>query len=288
MRDSYDLCTLSLGAGTQSSALLMLALRGELPDDYPPLDAAIFADTGDEPQAVYDYLAILARECSRYGVPLYTVHGADGTPLSEWATSRERKADNLGVPAFIDHGDRIGMARRKCTGRFKIVPIKRQVRELLGGKTHGKKALQLIGMSFDEADRMKPSDVGYIEHAWPLVDMRWRRQQSIDYLHRIGMPQPPRSACVYCPYRSNAEWRWLRDNDPAGWDHAVKVDHELREANRYWEAEARRTGRKLGAYDGDLYVHRQMVPLNEVDLSTEEDRGQLPLWTNECEGMCGA
>lgn len=286
---TYDRTVLSLGAGTQSSALLMLALRGELPDWIPPLDAAIFADTGDEPKQVYDYLAVLERECGRYGVPLYVVNGADGIPLSEWATSREPKADNLGIPAFIKHDDGTqGLARRRCTGRFKIAPIKRQVRELLGGKTHGKTALQLIGMSFDEVSRLRTSDVGYIKHAWPLVDMRWRRQQSIDYLRRIGLPDPPRSACVYCPYRSNAEWRWLRDNDPQGWQHAIEVDRKLREANRYWEAEAKRQGRKLGAYNGDLYVHRQMVPLEEADLSTEEDHGQLPLWENECEGMCGA
>lgn len=284
-----DLCVLSLGAGTQSSAMLMLALRGELePLGYPPLDAAIFADTGDEPKAVYDYLAVLQDECDRYGVPLYVVHGADGVPLSEWATSTDRKADNLGVPAFVAHSDGTrGMARRKCTGRFKIDPIKRQVRALLK-ECGGKRALQLIGMSLDEVQRMKPADVQYIEHAWPLVDLGWRRQRSIDYLHEIGLPEPPRSACVYCPYRSDHEWRLLRDHDPEGWTRAVQFDRDLRAANRYWESEAQRQGRKLGAYDGDLYVHRQLVPLDEVDLSTPQDHGQGSLFAEECEGMCGA
>lgn len=32
---------------------------------------------------------------------------------------------------------------------------------------------------------------------------------------------------------------------------------------------------------------RYCVPLDEVDLTTAEDRGQLTLWDNECEGMCG-
>jgi hypothetical protein len=35
------------------------------------------------------------------------------------------------------------------------------------------------------------------------------------------------------------------------------------------------------------FVHRDRVPLTEVDLSTAEDRGQLDLFNNECEGMCG-
>jgi hypothetical protein len=29
------------------------------------------------------------------------------------------------------------------------------------------------------------------------------------------------------------------------------------------------------------------VPLDASDLSTAADRGQLDLWPNECEGMCG-
>ena len=43
---------LSLGAGVQSSTALLLAARG----DIAPFDAAIFADTGWEPAAVYAHL----------------------------------------------------------------------------------------------------------------------------------------------------------------------------------------------------------------------------------------
>jgi hypothetical protein len=34
-------------------------------------------------------------------------------------------------------------------------------------------------------------------------------------------------------------------------------------------------------------MHAQRVPLDQVDLSTPEDHGQLNLFNNECEGMCG-
>ena len=50
-----DLTYLSLGAGVQSSALLVLANQGKV--ERPSV--AIFADTGDEPQYVYDYLEVL-------------------------------------------------------------------------------------------------------------------------------------------------------------------------------------------------------------------------------------
>lgn len=44
---------LSLGAGVQSTTLALMAAHGEI---GPMPDCAIFADTGWEPQAVYDHL----------------------------------------------------------------------------------------------------------------------------------------------------------------------------------------------------------------------------------------
>ena len=35
------------------------------------------------------------------------------------------------------------------------------------------------------------------------------------------------------------------------------------------------------------FLHRSMIPLSEVDLRNPQDRGQLDMFDNECEGMCG-
>ena len=35
------------------------------------------------------------------------------------------------------------------------------------------------------------------------------------------------------------------------------------------------------------YLHWSKQHLDEVDLSTDLERGQLSLFGNECEGMCG-
>ena len=45
---------ISYGAGTQSTALILMALEGEY--NLPRPDYAVFADVGGEPQFVYDYL----------------------------------------------------------------------------------------------------------------------------------------------------------------------------------------------------------------------------------------
>jgi hypothetical protein len=69
----------------------------------------------------------------------------------------------------------------------------------------------------------------------------------------------------------------MKLNDPASFADAVEIDRTIRGGM---------PGPK--APPGDAwFVHRDCIPLDEVDLSTAEDRGQLNLFLNECEGMCG-
>jgi hypothetical protein len=37
---------------------------------------------------------------------------------------------------------------------------------------------------------------------------------------------------------------------------------------------------------GEAFVHRQRVPLDQVDLSTWMDKGQGDLFGEECNGVC--
>ncbi len=91
-------------------------------------------------------------------------------------------------------------------------------------------------------------------------------------MKRNDYPEPPRSACVYCPYHSNHEWRRLKEHDQNGWDEAVRIDKLVRNG---W-----------AGVDDKMYLHRECKPLEEVDFSTDVDRGQLT-FLDECEGMCG-
>jgi 3'-phosphoadenosine 5'-phosphosulfate sulfotransferase (PAPS reductase)/FAD synthetase len=60
---------LSLGAGVQSTTVLLLACEGEI----PPFDVALFADTGWEPRAVYANLERLSAHAQRHGIPVHQV-----------------------------------------------------------------------------------------------------------------------------------------------------------------------------------------------------------------------
>lgn len=261
---------LSLGAGVQSSCLALMAARGEI---GPMPEAAIFADTQSEPKAVYDYLEYLTPM-----LPFPVVKVATGNLGDDFLKALSDPAGRCGQPPFYvwnEAKQAEATLWRECTKEYKLDPIRRKVRELRGKR----KVVQWIGISLDEAHRMKPSGVKYIENRYPLVDRRMNRHDCLRWLDRNGYRMPPKSACIFCPYISNARLRQMRDTAPGDWARLVAYDKAIREAQR-----ATVNGAKI---TGTLYVHRSCKPIDEVDLSTDFDRGQGELFGNECEGMCG-
>ena len=265
------LTVISLGAGVQSSTMALMAAHGEI---EPMPDCAIFADTGAEPLATYGYLGWLC------GVLPFPVHRVSLGNLRDELLNQGALAKHGRPPFFVvrDDGD-AGLLNRQCTRYFKLEPIRKKVRELLGIKPRspGPKHVaceQWIGISQDEMIRMKRSGVRYIANRWPLIEQRMKRQDCLRWLERNGYPLPGKSACTFCPYRNNAGWRRMRDEDPVSWQEAVKVDASIRTA-------------MPGVKKSQVFVHKSLKPLDQVDLSTAEDRGQLNLFLNECDGMCG-
>lgn len=257
---------LSLGAGVQSTTMALMAAYGEI---TPMPDCAIFADTGWEPRRVYGHLNWLE---TLLPFPIHRVSGGNlrqeiidhAAPQFPKLSTRKRLA---AVPWFMADG---GMGMRQCTHEYKLRPIQRKVVALLGGRPKGG-CTMWVGISTDEAIRMKPSRVQYIVNRWPLIEKGLSRQDCLRWMERHGYPTPPKSSCIGCPFHSDAMWRELKKN-PEEWADAVEVDAAIRN-----QPKMRR----------QQFMHRSLVPLNEVDLSTPEDHGQLNMFNNECEGMCG-
>ncbi len=267
-----QLHTISLGAGVQSSVLALLASRGDL---TPRPDCAIFADTGWEPQAVYDHLDWLETQLT---FPVHRVSG--GNLRSDFLNGvRPDGTPHTTIPVFIRNleGGK-GMGRRQCTRYYKINPIQQEIRRLLGLQPRQKapkstKALTWVGLSLDEIYRMKPSGVPWIANEWPLIDRRMTRHDcQLWFAHHYPGRSLPRSACIGCPYHSDAEWLNMKTRDPDSWADAVYVDRTAR-------ASAQR------GLDGKIYLHPSLKPLDEVKLDKNE--GQFSLWGEECDGMCG-
>lgn len=262
---------ISLGAGVQSTTMLLMGLRGEF-GGRP--DAAIFADTGWEPATVYRHLDWLEREVAPF--PIHRV--SKGNIRESFYVAQSSGKRYVTMPSFVKNPDgSAGMGRRQCTKEFKIEPIQKQVRALMAERGLTRRAgivEQWIGISLDEVGRMKDSRVRYIQHRWPLIEKRMTRWDCLQWLKREGYPEAPKSACVGCPFHSDRQWREIKQS-PEEWKEAVEFDRMIR------------NGGPRGIMIGENYLHRSLVPLEMVDLSTAEDRGQLNLWNNECEGMCG-
>jgi hypothetical protein len=169
-----------------------------------------------------------------------------------------------------------GILRRQCTAEYKLKPIQKKVRELMGLKPgqRGPKDVAVkmwIGISMDESVRMKVNPTKWIENIWPLIDESMYRYDCINWMKEHGYREPSKSACYFCPYHDNATWQDMKDNDTDSWFRALVMDSTLRSG--------------LSGVKDDLYLHRSMKPLTECDFDPDKD--QFDMFDNECEGMCG-
>ena len=276
---------LSLGAGVQSSVLALLLSREDprlVKLGYPKPNVAIFADTGWEPEFVYHHLAWLETQLD---YPLIRVsEGNIKTNLKRGKTvSGHRFID---VPFFtVNRDKKKGMLRRQCTNHYKILPIYRRIRILAGGERRrpfpkDKHAEMWIGISRDEATRMKPSREPWVIHRWPLVDIGMTRQDCLEWFEsEYPNRHLPRSACVICPYRSDKHWLELKHSEPASYAEAVKFDRWLRHS----------TKNPVRTILNDRpYLHAARRPLGsviaELDAVAPES---INSFNEECEGLCG-
>lgn len=273
---------ISLGAGVQSTTMALMAAHGEL---TPMPDCAIFADTGWEPSLVYEHLRwLMSANVLPFPVEIVSKGNIRNDIDTLLAGAKVDGKGRAATPPFFTPG-RDGIAaplRRQCTGHYKIEPIEIALKTKLGiaprqRQPREPKVELWIGISTDEIYRVKPAAQAWISRRWPLIEQKISRHDCLRWMERHGYPTPPKSSCIGCPYHGNDFWRELRDHAPEDWADAVKVDAAIRGGFK----------RKSGGGTGNLYLHRSLKPLDKVDLSTAEDRGQLNLFNNECEGMCG-
>lgn len=264
---------LSLGAGVQSTTLLLMMLNNEI----ERADHVIFADTGWEPKAVYEHLDRLKGLMSQADMPFHVV--SIGNIREDTLTPNKRVAS---MPLFmLSPEGKNGMVRRQCTKGYKIEPLLKKQRELVGlakgARSKQHLATTIIGISLDESQRMRDASFPWLRNEYPLIDRRMTRQDCIDWCLSHGYETPPRSACIGCPFKSDDEWRRLKHDSPDEFADAVDFDHKLRGANK-----------PLGDMITSVaYLHRARIPLDQVDFRTASELGQESLFDQECQGMCG-
>ena len=251
---------ISLGAGVQSSTMALMAAHGEI---TPMPDCAIFADTGDEPASVYDWLAWLENK-----LPFPVVRVSIGTLSIAASAVRESKRGAYlkhNIPVFFSGA---GMQDRHCTLDFKITPILRYANMIRGSQ----RVSQWLGISKDEAHRMKPSSKKWVDNRYPLIEMNMTRLHCLEWMQAKGYPRPPRSACVYCPFHSDDEWMRLKTDEPQEFARAVAFEKK-------YQIAAAQT-RLIGV----PFLHDSRIPLETVEF---ESGRNADMFGNDCTGGCG-
>ena len=276
---NYDFTYLCLGAGVQSSALVAacdkrLKINGY---EFPLPDVVLFADTQADPPWITDQVARLKdissleirtvtagslRQDSLYGKP-----GLNklGRPFQKFVT----------LPVYgLNPDGTTTLLRRQCTREYKIAPIEKEVRKILGykkGQRIKENCRALLGISLEEAQRMKPSQTAWVTNSYPLVEARLRRHDCHNILKETGFPAAKRSACTFCPFHTKEEWAELKKTNL--WDEIVQFDKAIRHLSRKGKA-------------APVFLHPSCKPIDEIDFS---DGGQLEFpFINGCdEGHCG-
>ena len=267
------LTVLSLGAGVQSTTMALMAAHGEI---TPMPDIAIFADTGNESQRVYEHLQWL---CSPNVLPFPVIKvKRDGVSLGDlWiaVVKGERDRSGSAIPGFWMSPD--GMSPFQCSKEFKTRVVGKEIRRRLGliPKQRGPKDIvveQWLGISYEEMERMKNNEMGFVRNRWPLVELRMRRRDCLRWMADHGYPEPPRSACTFCPFRTDAEWRILRDDQPEEWRDVLAFDDAIRPG--------------YPGMVGSAFLHPSRKPMREIDFEAQPDLFGYG-FRQECEGACG-
>ena len=264
----------------QSTVMALLAEEGHI---SPKPDYAVFADTGWEPEAVYDNIAWLE---SIISYPIIRV--SNGRSLLDDVKDGVNAQGKpwLTLPVYLAdrEGKEAGINWRQCTKNYKLDPIRKAVQALLGVEPRQNISAETnvemwLGITIDEAMRIKPSRNWWIHNRYPLITdypmnrddcRRWFAET---YPERDLM----RSACIGCPFRSSSSWVEIKVKEPKQFEQAVQLDKMIRSP----EHNAGKMFRK------QAFLHHRRIPLEEaikLDINEVQEKNHF---INECEGHCG-
>ena len=260
-----------------------MCLMAELGEIRPTPDYAVFADTGWEPESVYQTLDWLEATIESFPI-IRTSNGRSlRQDVKDGVNAQGKPWMTLPVYLLDKEGKGAGINWRQCTKNYKIDPIRKEVQRQLGVRPrqvlpHDTAVEMWLGITMDELMRMKPSRNWWITHRFPFIDdvpmtrddcKAWFDER---YPHRsLG-----RSACIGCPFRGSSSWLDIRSSEPLLFREAVELDEGLR-------GDLHNAGQM---FRKQAFLHHRRVPLAEaieMDIRDSEYNG----FNNECEGHCG-
>ena len=304
-----DRTFLSYGGGTQTAALALMVAAGQL----PRVDAVIMADTQGELPETYEFAEYVKDKLAAIEIPFVVVTrgNLEEALLSPVGHSGANPMPPLKTLSPDGKKGRVNVYR--CSYDYKRRIVTREEKRRCGppGAWKRMNVVQWIGYSVDEDHRVKqdtecrcghPLDqhvnpeklAGHAERCtcagfdrWrvnvhPLIEMGFRRRDTIRWFAENGHPTPPRSACWFCPNSTNARWRHLLATHPDLFERACVIDEAVRFQPAF-------TGSSRDTMNNELFLHDTCTPLRTADLRDAEtvlaeDFGVVPMFAYDCLG----
>ena len=226
----------SCGGGVQSTAIAALICEGKLPRP----DYALMTDCGYEKQATMEYVrGTLVPSLKAVGVELNLLRTLD------YANNDVVNAGGLvRIPAYTRTGSGSGIKFKTfCSDAWKVRVAHKWMREQGIAL-----AENWVGISTDELRRQRLSPKRWITNRYPLVELGLSREDCLWFICEHGWPRPPRTSCLCCPQQDDASWATTKREYPDDWQRAVEIEQSMQKVVP------------------DVYLHRSLVPLNEVQL----------------------
>lgn len=253
----------SCGGGVQSTACLVLAAQ-----DRIPYRIFVFANVGEhaeDPRTLRYIAKVLKPYAAQHGIEWVDVQRRrrDGSPVDLYKELL-RPIRSIDIPVRMANG---APGRRNCTTHFKIKPIAKWIRRNAPGCTLGK------GISTDEPHRATPSreDDGYTS-AYPLIELGISRSDCLQIVRDAGLPQPPKSSCWFCPYKTTDQWTTMRRERPALFSKVVEIERRLNDKRNLLG--------KDPVYISSVGSRREQT----IDIAVPDQLGLFPEWIEEQDG----
>jgi len=224
---------LNFGAGVNSTALAIELKNRNIVPDF-----TIFSDTGEELPETYSHIERMKIWFIENRFKFIIVQHDTYYPLYLYYKSR----NTLPFRKFRD-----------CSDKFKKVPIKRFIKQF---KNEG--VIQMIGISYEEATRMRTSDIKWITFKFPLVDWKIDRNKCVEIIKKEGLDIPVKSGCFMCPFQSDVSWSKLYKTKKELW----KKAREMEESNRTYPKNTLRWSGTLKNLESSI---KSQTTLSEFD-----------------------
>ena len=204
----------SYGGGTNSTAMLI-----GLVERQEPVDLILFADTGGERPGTYAYVKLFSAWLVERGYPeIQTVWYVNRS--GEKVTLEERSLQTERLPS-------LAYGFKKCSMRYKRDPQNKFVNNWQPAKDcweRGEKVVKYLGFDADEPQRARDMDDKKYRYLYPLVQWNWGREECVEKIESVGLPQPGKSSCFFCPAMRSHEILQLKSCHPDLLERALAIE----------------------------------------------------------------